>query len=840
MRPYLAIIKDSFRAAMASRVLYVLLLLITILLIALAPFHLRETLDWKLQRDVNVRQPDQLVTRIVQRREKDKPVARIWELLPEKLQKRMLKLDDVDAETVQEKSDPEEPSDRSESKRRRDGPPKFVEQIGIQEDLVDELNEIIGNRDFYRATDWENRMLSTEAEGLVDQGVATLSEIRVKRLNRLLITTAVTPTIDTGNSTALDFYYAIWKFPFTASITHQQFAQGLTAELPVYFDKFVMSIGLLIAIIVTANMVPETFESGSLNLLLSKPITRWGLYTSKFVGGCVFIALCACYLFVGVWLWMGLGMQVWDRSMLLSIPLYIVVFAIYFSVSVFVGLLYRSPIVSVILTLLFWAVCFTVGSVYGAVKTKMNNSEWIGLLPMGKAVAASDVLHQFSIWDDTKNQWDQRLSAELGTEGAMAMNIQAYMIPIRDVPAIPGVADFLPPIFDQPSNRIIASRYEFGQFSSSGSKEMFVSAADKIQFKTVGKFPNDTVKLFQTKHGIVAANGSGKFYRLDSEKFNTAVRNVEEKEPLAPAVPPADERTSSTPTVAEEPQPTSPAVAAPTKKTVAPPTIQLFDNFGPLKTVPVRNLHQIDYSVARDEFAIYQNGTINIFRGAADGYQFHASLEMALGFDKGMTAFLAYTGQQILVAFGNGKIITIDAETLQERNEFQPESRSAVRQVAGSPDGRYLCTLYRNGNLWLLDTENGDQMQKAKVSGQGQIGTFAFGDQNQLWVSDNTDRATQYDLATGTRVLRHSPSGDWIANTYRYVLRPFYRVCPKPGEFYKVVTHLSAAGDTSSNENVDLNRTLQASDPWQPLISGAAFMFAMLALGCLVFQFKDY
>ena len=57
MRPYIAIIKDSFRAAMASRVLYVLLVLITLLLLAISPFHVRETLDWELS-EANVRSPD--------------------------------------------------------------------------------------------------------------------------------------------------------------------------------------------------------------------------------------------------------------------------------------------------------------------------------------------------------------------------------------------------------------------------------------------------------------------------------------------------------------------------------------------------------------------------------------------------------------------------------------------------------------------------------------------------------------------------------------------------------------------------------------------------------------
>ena len=37
MRPYLAIIADSFREALASRVLWILLILITLLLAALVP-----------------------------------------------------------------------------------------------------------------------------------------------------------------------------------------------------------------------------------------------------------------------------------------------------------------------------------------------------------------------------------------------------------------------------------------------------------------------------------------------------------------------------------------------------------------------------------------------------------------------------------------------------------------------------------------------------------------------------------------------------------------------------------------------------------------------------------
>jgi ABC-type transport system involved in multi-copper enzyme maturation permease subunit len=779
MRPYLAIIKDSFRAAMASRVLYVLLLLITLLLLALAPLHLSETLDWQLSRESNVRNPDRLLRRLVECKEDPSAteIKRIWELLPDSLRQRMVKIVERPDEGPQTTLTPGQPSN-------------FVVDMQTQEELIKQLNEIIENPKFYRESDWSGQRLPSEAQGLIDQGVDNLSAIRVKRLNRLLVAKAVSPMIDTGNASALDFSYGPWRIPFPISATHQQFAHELTAQLPYYFDKFVLSIGLCIAIVVTANMVPETFEPGSLNLLLSKPISRWGLYTAKFVGGCVFIALCAAYLFLGVWLWIGLRMGVWDRAMLLSIPLYILVFAIYFSVSAFIGLVWRSAIVSVILTLLFWGFCFAIGSGFGAVKTKMNNSEFINLLPAGAQICASDVLHQFYRWDPVNREWDQKIKAELGQEGEMILGINSYFVPLRAEPTIPGLKEFLDPVYDRPNNRLIASRYEFGKFSSSG-QPMLVSDLDEMNFTQVGKFPNETLKIVESATGIIAVTASGAFHRLNQSENDA-------------------------------------------------PTGELFKRIGPLKRSSIRNADQVGYSRFRDEFAVYQKGTIKIYAADADSYQFRASLDLELGFDKSMTTLLAYAGETILLAFGNGKVITVDAEKLKPANEFHLESRAGVRQVGGSVDGKFLGVLFSNGGLWLLDQEHQLSPRRANVLGQGQIGSFAFDADQTWWVSDNTDRVTQYDLVSESRVMRHAPRGGWLAQVYRYGLRPFYRICPKPGEFYKVVTQLSSSGDTRWNENVDLNKTLPSQDPWLPLWSGLAFMGGMLVLGCLVFHFKDY
>ena len=51
MKPYLAVIKDSFREAWSSRVLWILLVLITLVLLAIIPFGWTRQLTIGLQQD---------------------------------------------------------------------------------------------------------------------------------------------------------------------------------------------------------------------------------------------------------------------------------------------------------------------------------------------------------------------------------------------------------------------------------------------------------------------------------------------------------------------------------------------------------------------------------------------------------------------------------------------------------------------------------------------------------------------------------------------------------------------------------------------------------------------
>ena len=97
------------------------------------------------------------------------------------------------------------------------------------------------------------------------------------------------------------------------------------------------------ALIITANVIPQTFDPGSLSLLLSKPVSRWKLYIAQFLGGCAFVTLTTGFFFVGIWLFLGMRMGFWNARLLFYIPSFIGIFAIYYSASAIAGLLWRSP-----------------------------------------------------------------------------------------------------------------------------------------------------------------------------------------------------------------------------------------------------------------------------------------------------------------------------------------------------------------------------------------------------------------------------------------------------------------------------------------------------------------
>jgi hypothetical protein len=127
------------------------------------------------------------------------------------------------------------------------------------------------------------------------------------------------------------------------------------------------TIAVLVSIVITAFFIPNMLRKGSVDFLLVKPISRPVLLLYKFVGGLTFIFLNTTVAVTGIWLALGLRSGVWATSFLLSILVLTFSFAILYAASTFFGVLTRSPIASILLTCAVWFVLFIVGVLHNTV-----------------------------------------------------------------------------------------------------------------------------------------------------------------------------------------------------------------------------------------------------------------------------------------------------------------------------------------------------------------------------------------------------------------------------------------------------------------------------------------
>src|SRR5262249_35498647 len=167
-------------------------------------------------------------------------------------------------------------------------------------------------------------------EDLKAQGINKLPEDQRARFNRLALEAAFPGEIAPIPPKQIQLAYFRWELGLPLPIAAEQLFPAINQLLVVALGIVLGVAGVFVAVLVTASMIPQTFEAGSVDLLLSKPINRSLLFLAKFLGGCVFIAINAAYLIGGLWLIVGLRFGLWNERLLLAIPLYLFLFSIYY------------------------------------------------------------------------------------------------------------------------------------------------------------------------------------------------------------------------------------------------------------------------------------------------------------------------------------------------------------------------------------------------------------------------------------------------------------------------------------------------------------------------------
>ena len=168
------------------------------------------------------------------------------------------------------------------------------------------------------------------------------------------------------SGTGLQLRYAGRDFGPVIQLPVQTSAELRAIALAWFMDHIVDFIvgffGIFVALVVSCGVIPETYRTGSVELLLSKPISRPCLFMAKFIGGCIFVLLNISYLICGLYFIVGLRWDLWDIRILIAIPVFVFYFMLLFSVSALVGLFSRRAIFSLFAALLFWGICILIGN----------------------------------------------------------------------------------------------------------------------------------------------------------------------------------------------------------------------------------------------------------------------------------------------------------------------------------------------------------------------------------------------------------------------------------------------------------------------------------------------
>ncbi len=756
MRPYLTIIRDSFHEALVSRVLWILLAITTLVLLGLAPLGLIEQAGSYLSDEDFLDRPE-LVKKLVAQGKANEPSPgqRIWKLLDPSLQRSL----------------EQPPSDR-----RRD-------RVRFRR-LADALREMIAKPDFYRDQDWANVTLPSAARQLHAKGLKNLPQDELARFNRFALNGAFPDEIAPIPPKQVQLAYFHWELGLTLPVEPEQLFPAMNQLIVTTLSLLLGVAGVFVAVMVTASMIPQAFEAGSIDLLLSRPINRSWLFLAKFVGGCGFIAINAAYLIGGLWLLLGLRFGLWNERLLLAIPLYLFLFAIYYGVSSLAGVVWRNAIVSVVMAVLFWFVCWSLGTATGLVEQlSLNPRRLVTIVPAGEDLIAVDFQGRVFRWDELDADWQEIFIAR-----------DAGQLPFMFASRLVG------PIYNPAGERIIAFRLGTPGFSplSASTRLLIGKRADDWRRTEGVNVPDGAMSLLRGPGDELLTTSSRGIYRLegDLEAKQQDINFFGMHIPL-------------------------------------PQRGGRFVNVA--RDVQLRSLQSADIEPDTAMIALFDGYRLALYERDADG-AYHQARE--LSFEVKLTGQVAMAGGAVFLAL-DGEVRRYDLE-LKLVDTIESVARSLPGSAAVSRDGRLLAIVYRDGTLWLYDAHERKPFSLS-ILGQGDVSAVAF-EGSSIYVADRLTRVTKYDLDARTTVQQWHGASPLAEKIYRYALHPLYTVFPKPSQLNRtVMVALTSNDNTPGAIRLDNNNAgPQRLDVWGPMLSNSIFLAAVLVIACVYIHRKDF
>ena len=131
----------------------------------------------------------------------------------------------------------------------------------------------------------------------------------------------------------------------------------------------------ILALISTSSIFPSFLKEGAVELVMSRPTRRATIFFVKYIGGLLFVAVQVGIFTVGAFLAAGWRIDVWDPMIFLAIPLVTLFYSYLFCINVLAGIITRSTLTALLVTLLFWFGTFSIHMVDDVLSTRMIEFE---------------------------------------------------------------------------------------------------------------------------------------------------------------------------------------------------------------------------------------------------------------------------------------------------------------------------------------------------------------------------------------------------------------------------------------------------------------------------------